>query len=126
MVCSELEVLNKLKSSGLSSVNPIIVPNGHVAVLLVRFIHNKVFQQGRMITEGAVRSHGYWILGARRLISSIIHVCVVCRKLRRMPQEQKMADLPVDRLTPGPPFSSVGIWSFASSYQKDAWWVSTE
>ncbi|XP_062571281.1 uncharacterized protein LOC134233331 [Saccostrea cucullata] len=101
--------LNKLKSSGLSSINPVIAPNGHVAVLLVRFLHNKVFHQGRMITEGAVRSHGYWILGARRLISPIIYFCVVCRKLRRMPQEQKMADLPVDRLTPGPPFSSVGL-----------------
>ncbi|XP_055997867.1 uncharacterized protein LOC130047266 [Ostrea edulis] len=101
--------LNNLKSTGLASLNPVIVPRGHVATLLVRFFHNKVFHQGRTITEGAVRSHGFWILGGKRLISSIIYACVVCRKLRRRPQEQKMADLPVDRLTPGPPFSSVGL-----------------
>ncbi|XP_048729761.2 uncharacterized protein LOC125647112 [Ostrea edulis] len=101
--------LNNLKSTGLASLNPVIVPRGHVATLLVRFFHNKVFHQGRTITEGAVRSHGFWILGGKRLISSIIYACVVCRKLRRKPQEQKMADLLVDRLTPGPPFSSVGL-----------------
>lgn len=101
--------LNNLQGSGLASLNPVIVPNGHVATLLVRFFHNKVFHQGRAITEGAVRSHGFWILGGKRLISSIIYSCVVCRKLRRTPQEQKMADLPLDRLTPGPPFTSVGL-----------------
>nr|XP_034328410.1 uncharacterized protein LOC117689956 [Crassostrea gigas] len=101
--------LNNLQGSGLASLNPVIVPNGHVATLLVRFFHNKVVHQGRAITEGAVRSHGFWILGGKRLISSIIYSCVVCRKLRRTPQEQKMADLPLDRLTPGPPFTSVGL-----------------
>ena len=101
--------LNNLQNVGLSSLNPIIVPSGHVATLLVRFFHDKVFHQGRSITEGAIRSHGYWILRGKKLISSIIYTCVVCRKLRRKPQEQKMADLPLDRLTPGPPFSSVGL-----------------
>ena len=31
--------------------------------------------------------------------------CVKCRKLRAGPQQQKMADLPVDRLEPSPPFT---------------------
>lgn len=29
--------------------------------------------------------------------------------MRRKPEHQFMADLPEDRLTPGPPFSSVGV-----------------
>lgn len=32
--------------------------------------------------------------------------------MRRKPEHQFMADLPEDRLTPGPPFSSVGVDSF--------------
>lgn len=100
--------LNNSKSSGLASLNPVIVPNGHVATLLVRFFHNKIFQ-GRTITEGAVRSHVLWILGGKRLISSIIYACVVCRKLRKTHKEQKMTDLPLNRLTPGPPFTYVGL-----------------
>ncbi|KAK3100574.1 hypothetical protein FSP39_022032 [Pinctada imbricata] len=103
--------LNNMKDNlGLASVNPIIIPNGHVATLLVRHFHaQKGIHQGRGITEGIIRSEGFWILGAKKLISSVIFHCVTCRKLRRKPQEQKMADLPMDRLTPGPPFTNVGV-----------------
>ena len=48
----------------------------------IRQFHEKVIHQGRKLTECAIRSAGYWVVGARRLINSIIHSCVVCRKLR--------------------------------------------
>ena len=64
------------------------------------------------MTEGALRSAGYWLIGAKRSISSFIHKCVTCRRLRGKFLEQKMADLPTDRLTPGPPFTSVGVDAF--------------
>lgn len=105
--------LNNLRNTGLDSVNPVIIPGGNVATLLIHSSHNKVFHQGRTITEGTVRSQGFWSLGAKRLISSIIYACVICRKLRRKPHEQKMADLPLDRIIPGPPFSSVGLYVFS-------------
>ena len=102
--------LNNLRESlGISSVNPVIVPKGHVALLLARFFHEKTSHQGRGLTEGMIRSNGYWIVGAKRLIMRVIYDCVMCRKLRRKPEEQKMADLPLDRLTPGPPFTGVGV-----------------
>ena len=37
---------------------------------------------------------------------------MTCRKLRRNLETQKMADIPTDRLTPGPPFTSIGIDAF--------------
>ncbi|KAK3084088.1 hypothetical protein FSP39_007909 [Pinctada imbricata] len=93
--------------------NPIILSKDmHVTKLIIRHFHEKVAHQGRLITEGAIRNNGFWIVGAKRMISSLINNCFVCRRLRRKPEIQRMADLPVDRLTPAPPFSSVGVDAF--------------
>ena len=89
--------------------HPVIVPKGHVATLLISHFHEKVWHQGRHITEGRVRSEGYWIIGCSRLTSSILHRCVKCRILRGQPSNQLMAELPVDRTTPAAPFAHVGI-----------------
>ena len=97
---------------GLAETNPIILPKGHISTFLIRHFHEKVQHQGRHITEGALRSNCYWVVGAKRTVLSVIHKCVHCRKLRGQRQEQLMADLPLDRLTPGPPFSSVGVDTF--------------
>ncbi|XP_065929665.1 uncharacterized protein [Magallana gigas] len=87
----------------------IITGKSHVARLLVSHFHSKVYHQGRLISEGAVRSNGFWITGCKTLANSVIHKCVTCRKLRRKLEHQRMSDLPVDRLTPGPPFSAIGV-----------------
>ena len=90
--------------------HPLLIPRRHhIATLLVRFYHEQVVHQGRHITEGAVRAAGYWITGGKRLVSSVIHRWVTCRRLRGQLQEQKVADLPADRLTPEPPFTNVGL-----------------
>ncbi|XP_021370175.1 uncharacterized protein LOC110461160 [Mizuhopecten yessoensis] len=102
--------MNKLRIKvQLESVNPIIISKCHIAKLLVRHYHGQVFHQGRHFTEGSLRSNGFWLIGAKRLVSSVIGQCVVCRKLRGKLMHQKMADLPEERLTPGPPFTTVGF-----------------
>lgn len=86
----------RLKHADLSTQekNPIILPKtSHVSLLLVRQYHEKVKHQGRHLTEGALRAAGFWVIGGKRLISSVLHNCVVCRKLRRRTEEQLMADL---------------------------------
>nr|XP_054601538.1 uncharacterized protein LOC129164687 [Nothobranchius furzeri] len=90
--------------------HPIIIPkNTHVATLLVRYYHERVAHQGRHFTEGAIRSAGLWILGGKRLISSTVHKCVSCRRLRGSMENQKMSNLPADRLVQAPPFTQVGL-----------------
>ena len=90
--------------------HPFIIPKSdHIAKNLVEFCHAEVKHQGRLFTEGTLRSKGYWIIGAKRLISSVLHACVICRKLRGKMEYQKMGDLPEDRVTPSPPFSCVGV-----------------
>ncbi|XP_062594607.1 uncharacterized protein LOC134256029 [Saccostrea cucullata] len=110
-----MKVGGRLNLSVLSEElkNPIIIPKkSHVAKLIVQHFHEKSAHQGRHITEGAIRNKGYWIIGVKKLISSVIHKCVTCRRLRGKFESQRMADLPPDRITPGPPFSAVGVDTF--------------
>ena len=90
--------------------NPLIIPGKHhISTLLIRHYHEQTSHQGRLFTEGAIRTAGYWIIGGKRCVNSTIHQCVTCRKLRGRPETQKMADLPQDRLSMEPPFTNVGL-----------------
>lgn len=112
LILTLLRVGGRLKRAkfGTNMQNPIIVPkSSHIAVLLVRHHPEKVHHQGRHITAGALRTTGYWIIGAKRLVSYILHHCVTCAKLRGKLQTQIMADLPACRLKPVPPFTYVGV-----------------
>jgi hypothetical protein len=101
-------------------INPIILPkDSHVSLLLIRHVHNEVIHQGKLFTEGALHTSGYWIIGAKQMIASMIHKCVICSKPQRCLESQKMADVPIDRITPGPAFTSVGTDVFGP------WEVST-
>ncbi len=90
--------------------HPVILPGSHhIATLVVKHYHNEVKHQGRHFTHGLIRAKGYWIIGGKRLVNRVIYQCVRCRKLRGQQANQKMADLPVQRLTPAPPFTFVGL-----------------
>ncbi|XP_069990637.1 uncharacterized protein [Penaeus vannamei] len=110
-----LRVGGRLQQSSLRSYqkHPIILPGkSHISTLIVRHYHQSVRHQGRHLTEGAVRSGGYWTTGVKWLISSILHSCVQCRKLRGKEEVQLMSDLPADRLEHTPPFTNVGVDAF--------------
>ncbi|XP_030582792.1 uncharacterized protein LOC115778696 [Archocentrus centrarchus] len=107
-----LRVGGRLTQAQLTSdeSHPMLIPGRHhVALLLVRHFHKRTCHQGRHFTEGAVRAAGFWIVGGKRLISSVIFHCVICRRLRGRQEEQIMADLPADRLSTDPPFTNVGL-----------------
>ena len=106
--------LNKAERC-LEANNPVLIAGkSTVANLLVHhlMIHEQGQHQGRYFTEGAIRSHGFRITGAKRLSSTVLYKCVKCRKLKGKQEHQKMADLPIDRVTPAPPFSSVSVDTF--------------
>ncbi len=80
-----LRVGGRLHRSSLnqSEKTPLIIPGKHhIATLLIRHHHERIHHQGRHFTEGAVRAAGFWIVGGKRRVSSIIHQCVTCRGLR--------------------------------------------
>ena len=84
--------------------NLVILPKkGHVTELLIKDFHEKAHHQGRGFTLNKIRSNGYWIIGCSGAVSSFIKNCVTCQRLRAKVQEQKMADLPKERVEPSPP-----------------------
>lgn len=100
--------------------HPIILPNkNHVTKLIVRHHHERISHQGRGMTLNDLRSHGYWIVGGSSVVATYISKCVTCRKLRGALQEQKMADLPEDRLEPAPPFTYCGVDLFGPFHIKE-------
>ena len=99
---------------------PVILPKkGHVTNLILCHYHQLVKHQGRGITQNEIRSSGYWIVGGSSVVSNHISKCVSCRKLRGSPQEQKMANLPEDRLEPAPPFTFCAVDYFGPWHIKE-------
>ena len=89
---------------------PVILPRrSHVTTLIIRYFHEKIKHQGRGMTLNEIRANGYWIVGGTSAVGSYIWSCVVCRKMRSAVVEQKMADLPEDRLEPAPPFTFCAV-----------------
>jgi hypothetical protein len=117
-----LRVGGRLKPSQLAYgvKHPIILPKlSHITELLVRKCHQEVLHQGRSFTLGKVRESGYWIIGSRGAVSSIIFKCVTCKRLRGKQQIQKMGNLPKERLEPSPPFTHIGIDCFGPFLTKE-------
>ena len=55
----------------------------------------------------------YWIINGRSTIRSIFNKCFSCRKRQAPAAQQKMANLPEDRITPSkPPFTYTGVDCF--------------
>ncbi|KAL7826198.1 hypothetical protein SRHO_G00339360 [Serrasalmus rhombeus] len=94
----------------ISQQHPAILPkNSHISRLIMRHIHQTLGHSGRNHVLSKLRQH-YWIPSANSLARRTIKECVLCRRLQGKAGEQKMADLPAERITPDlPPFTHVGI-----------------
>ena len=107
-----LKVGGRLRHSSLSDdmIHPVVVPkNSHVGNLIIKHCHVCICHQGKGMTLNEIRSQGYWILGCRNMVARFIYHCVMCRRLRAAPQQQKMADLPADRADSSPAFTFCGV-----------------
>ncbi len=97
--------------------HPVILPkNSHMSALITKHFHEKVHHQGYGMTVNELRANGWWILGCSGVVSSHIFKCVKCRKYRRTAEEQRMGDLPQDRMETTPPFTYAGIDCFGPIY----------
>lgn len=112
MVNGVLRVGGRLSRSAMPEEvkHPAILPKGsHVSKLILTHIHELVGHGGRNHMLSRLRRH-YWILQANSAARTIIKGCHVCRRQRGKVGEQKMSDLPTDRITPDlPPFTLVGM-----------------
>ena len=88
---------------------PIFLPRSHhVPKLIIRDTHIKYYHAGIQTTLYLVRGK-YWPMDGKSTTRRIIHTCVRCAKLRPVPFEYKMGNLPRDRFTIARPFSNVGL-----------------
>ncbi|XP_028395694.1 uncharacterized protein LOC114519723 [Dendronephthya gigantea] len=93
--------------------HPIILPKKHhIVTLIVRHFHALSGHSGTEHTLSLIRRR-YWIVKGRSSVRSILSLCFDCKRRQAPVQQQKMASLPVDRVTPSqPPFTCVGVDCF--------------
>ncbi|XP_014665117.1 PREDICTED: uncharacterized protein LOC106807320 [Priapulus caudatus] len=107
-----LRVGGRLSQSNMpaESKHPVILPkNSPVSDLVLRQIHHDLKHSGRNHMLARLRQR-YWLVNAPSAIRRVIAKCVICRKQRSPVGEQKMSNLPEDRLVPDePPFTRVGV-----------------
>ncbi|XP_071965648.1 uncharacterized protein [Antedon mediterranea] len=104
----------------LDVTNPVILPKKcKVTDLIIQHYHQEINHMGRSTTHNRICQSGYWIIGASSAVSTIIHGCVTCRRLRDGLQTQKMADLPKDRLENHPPFTYCAVDIFGPFYIRE-------
>ena len=97
-----LVVGGRLKHAPISpyAMHPAILPPDDK---LTKMIVLEKHQEAHLGTEWllSMLRLRFWLPRARRLIKAIRYACVVCKKMYDPTHNQKMADLPAERLEPG-------------------------
>jgi len=93
--------------------HPIILPKGHhIVKLIIKYYHHISGHSGLEYTLALIRQR-YWIINARSTVRSVLNECFSCRKHQAPTSQQKIANLPEDRITPSkPPFTYTGLDCF--------------
>ena len=101
--------------------SPVLLPrDSYITRLISQDCHRRQGHAGRTTTVHAMRALGFWVIGIRRVISSLIKTCTHCIRMYGKPMSQQMADLPEDRVSEAPPFAYCGIDCFGPFTTKDA------
>ena len=102
----------RLSNTNLSDCtkNPILLDKSHhLTTLIVRDAHRRVLHNGVRETLTEVRA-AYWIVRGRQFVRTIIHQCVVCRRIEGQPfKGNPTPSLPEFRVTQLKPFQFVGV-----------------
>lgn len=106
-----LRVGGQLKRADLphETKHPAILPRkSHVTTLLIRHAHKRLGHAGCGHVISSLREK-YWIIKVNTAARHVISKCVFCCRNYSRPSEQKMADLPKNRISPAPPFTYTGV-----------------
>ena len=92
-----------------SSQHPIILHGKHpVTKLLIQSEHLRLLHAGPKLLTSSL-SRCFHIIGHRKIVRSITHACVTCRRTSARPRLQMMGQLPIERVTPDSVFNRVGV-----------------
>ena len=100
--------------------HPILIPYSHpISNIIIDYYHKKSQHQGRHITSSAIRAAGFYLERERHAVRHFLGKCTMCRKLRGAPENQLMANLPMDRTEPTPPFTNTGLDVFGHWFVRE-------
>ena len=98
---------------------PVIIPKRTTCTKrLIEWHHSKIEHRGKHATVGRLREFGFWVINGSKETGSVVFRCVRCKWLRGRCGEQKMADLPANRITVEPPFTCCGVDVFGALLAK--------
>ena len=105
-----LRIQGRLQFAGLpiEAQHPIIVPKGHLGLLLARHTHSTMKHAGVNSMLVKLRDQ-FWTVGARRIFKAVKKECMSCQRLDAPSGAQTMAPLPKLRVQQAPPFSVTGL-----------------
>ena len=86
--------------------NPVLLPYDHRFSRLYALKIHQRDHQGIAATMAKVRVK-MWIVNLERMVKSIRHKCVTCKKLNKIAAMQIMGALPSDRLKPAPAWTNI-------------------
>lgn len=94
----------------LEEKHPLVLSKDqHIFKLISKYYHQLLGPSGQNHTLSSVRIK-YWISNATSAVRKVIAECTFCRRFNGKLMEQKMADLPKERVIPDlPPFTNVGM-----------------
>ncbi len=79
---------------------PVILPKEHhVSKLIMQHVHRQLGHVGRNHMLSTLRKR-YWIINGNSACRKVISECVVCLRFQGKIGEQKMSDLPKERIMP--------------------------
>ena len=93
--------------------NPVLLPKRHHIVdIIICHYHLQSGHSGIRYVLSKIREK-YWIINERVSVRRVLSSCFNCRRRSQRPNQQKMTDLPPDRIIPNhPPFTFVGVDCF--------------
>ncbi|XP_068204676.1 uncharacterized protein [Palaemon carinicauda] len=116
-----LRVNGRLSKAEISAgkKHPMILPRkSHITTLIIRYTHEKLAHAGRNHVMAKLREL-YWIIRTNASVRQVLQRCVICRKMRNPVLNQKMADLPLERVIPVAPFTHTGVDFFGPQEVKE-------
>ena len=103
--------LGKCSTINYDINNPILLPKeSYVTQLIIWDCHKKCKHMGSGTTMTTIRNGGFWIPKGRNLIKSVLHKCIVCKKLNAHAfKYPKPNDYPKEKVTFQSPYQHTGM-----------------
>ncbi|XP_068242319.1 uncharacterized protein [Palaemon carinicauda] len=111
-------LLSKAKISAGEKHRMMLPRKSHITTLIIRYTHEKLAYSGRNHAMAKLREL-YWIIRTNASVRQILQRCVICRTMRNPVLNQKMADLPLERVIPAAPFTHTGVDFFGPQEVKE-------